>query len=337
MAKTAAELEEDLTELLHACGLAARGLFREMRLLIDKETRRLRGTNAPNARPGHLLLNGRPMSGVQLANLAGCTHDEVSRLLAELEAAGTVDHDARGTIILPQVTRIGEKLRVRADAQRKSAARSAGEEDVHVGARVSDDTPSDTHLTSVVKSTPPPPGFPPRTPLPTPTPEIPVSTKPGDAAGQAGNAAAGVPAKRKPSGRKRALTDAQLSARDLFTAWYCDHAWPQRHEGLAYPFDGSRDAAAVMKLLKYPHVSWDVDRAKQVATTYLDVSVVLLRPDLQGRPIWGIGQNLSRWTVDTQKRLKGLPYANQNQPARRHAAATGDVPDFGDDHPANAR
>jgi hypothetical protein len=65
------------------------------------------------------------------------------------------------------------------------------------------------------------------------------------------------------------LTDEQESTRKAFAEWWINDAWPAVHMGVQYPdFDGA-DAAALLKLLRTPHVHWDLQTAKDVAQVYL--------------------------------------------------------------------
>lgn len=65
---------------IRLASLAARGLWRELALLMFESPRR-----------GYLLLdNGKAPSAAQLANLAGCSHDQLSQLQKELEDCGAI-------------------------------------------------------------------------------------------------------------------------------------------------------------------------------------------------------------------------------------------------------
>lgn len=81
-------------ELLGMCTLAARGLWVEMIGIMHK------------AVPyGHLLVNGRNPTDVQLAALARCPPDQVPGLLDELENAGVFSRARNRTIYSRRMTR----------------------------------------------------------------------------------------------------------------------------------------------------------------------------------------------------------------------------------------
>ena len=91
---------------LRMCSLAARGLWIEMLCLMHE------------ARPfGFLLVNGRPVTAAQLANLVGGGVAEVEGFLAELEEAGVFSRDADGALY---------SRRMRRDEERAAANRVNG-------------------------------------------------------------------------------------------------------------------------------------------------------------------------------------------------------------------
>ena len=92
--------------MLRVCSLAARGLWIEMLCLMHE------------ARPhGSLLVNARPVSAAQLANLVGATPAEVEGYLAELEEAGVFSRDDDGAL---------DSRRMRRDAAKARADRDNG-------------------------------------------------------------------------------------------------------------------------------------------------------------------------------------------------------------------
>ena len=91
---------------LRMCSLAARGLWIEMLCLMHE------------ARPhGSLLVNGKPVTAAQLANLVGAGVAEVEGFLAELEEAGVFSRDADGALY---------SRRMRRDEERAAANRVNG-------------------------------------------------------------------------------------------------------------------------------------------------------------------------------------------------------------------
>ncbi len=91
---------------LRMCSLAARGLWIEMLCLMHE------------ARPhGSLLVNGKPVTAPQLANLVGGGVAEVEGFLAELEEAGVFSRDADGALY---------SRRMRRDEERAAANRVNG-------------------------------------------------------------------------------------------------------------------------------------------------------------------------------------------------------------------
>ncbi len=86
---------------LRMCSLAARGLWIEMLCLMHE------------ARPhGSLLVNGKPVTAAQLANLVGAGVAEVEGFLAELEEAGVFSRDADGALYSRRMRRDEERAAV---------------------------------------------------------------------------------------------------------------------------------------------------------------------------------------------------------------------------------
>lgn len=83
---------------LRMCSLAARGLWMEMLCLMHEAAPR-----------GSLLINGRQVTEIQLATLAGASVREVASQLAQLEAAGVFSRDDSGTIFSRRMRRDDEK------------------------------------------------------------------------------------------------------------------------------------------------------------------------------------------------------------------------------------
>ncbi len=81
MRRSAREIEEGIRRKLSLVELPARGMWHEMRYLIETES----------DRPGHLQQNGRPISDGQLALRAGCPSEIASQLLRDLGTVGLLE------------------------------------------------------------------------------------------------------------------------------------------------------------------------------------------------------------------------------------------------------
>lgn len=92
--------------LLHACSLAARGLWLEMLGLMFEATPQ-----------GHLLVKGKPPTDQKLAEMAGAKVSEIRRLKKELQEAGVPDITADGVWISRRMVR---------DARRRAVNRENG-------------------------------------------------------------------------------------------------------------------------------------------------------------------------------------------------------------------
>lgn len=94
---------------IRSCSLAARGLWIDMLSLMHLSPRR-----------GYLLaVNGKPHTHEQIARLTGCSSDDVSLLLAELQSSGCFSCTSDGTIYSRRMVRDEEIRQVRSDAGRK--------------------------------------------------------------------------------------------------------------------------------------------------------------------------------------------------------------------------
>lgn len=94
---------------IRVCSVAARGLWMDMLSLMHLSPRR-----------GYLLAaTGSPMSPEQLARLTGCSADEVTRLLAELQSSGACSCTDDGTIYSRRMVREEGKREKCSDAGRK--------------------------------------------------------------------------------------------------------------------------------------------------------------------------------------------------------------------------
>lgn len=136
-----------------------------------------------------------------------------------------------------------------------------------------------------------------------PTPPSLITPLPGEVSPDPSPPATGAVGSRRKSQRARVLSDEQVQARDAFGEWFRTDAWPARNEGVAYEFDGSRDAAAVLKILRSQFVAWDLAKAKALAMTFLDAADLYIAR--QGRPLWLLAQQLNHWTTQTAARGRG--------------------------------
>jgi len=127
----------------------------------------------------------------------------------------------------------------------------------------------------------------------------------------------------------RKLTDEQVQTRDALTRWWIDEAYPQRHGGVVYEFDGGRDAKAVLKLLSTGYVAWDMERAQAVCAVYLDAPPSSV--SRQGRPIYGItesGGTLNHWLTQATYVATGrAPTGTNHGRTRPPAAQRGEHPE----------
>ncbi len=117
MGKTAGEIEGGIRVALRLCSLEARGLWTEMRYLIDE-------SNAA----GFLRQAGRPMTPLQLARVAGCDAAAVAPLLRELEDAGLVNQRDRASFSEPLASlakiRASGAERVRGSVRRRTGPKT---------------------------------------------------------------------------------------------------------------------------------------------------------------------------------------------------------------------
>jgi len=94
---------------IRAVSLAARGLWIDMLCLMHESPRR-----------GYLQhVSGKPVTAEQLARMTGCSTDEVSRLLQELEDAGVFSCTEHGVIYSRRMVRDEHIRQIRSEAGRK--------------------------------------------------------------------------------------------------------------------------------------------------------------------------------------------------------------------------
>lgn len=102
---------------LRICGLEARGLWIEMIALMHQAT--------PY---GHLLVSGQPPTDTQLAMLVGCTPDQITRLVGELETAGVFSRTRTGVIYSRKMSRMQKKAATARNNGKKGGNPSLGKE-----------------------------------------------------------------------------------------------------------------------------------------------------------------------------------------------------------------
>jgi len=94
---------------VRSVSLAARGLWIDMLCLMHESPRR-----------GYLQhVSGKPVTAEQLARMTGCSTDEVSRLLQELEDAGVFSCTEHGVIYSRRMVRDEHIRQIRSEAGRK--------------------------------------------------------------------------------------------------------------------------------------------------------------------------------------------------------------------------
>jgi hypothetical protein len=141
-------------------------------------------------------------------------------------------------------------------------------------------------------------------------------------------------AERKP-GADRVLTDEQQACRVAFQSWWIEVGYPQSHGGVVYDFacDGSRNGAAVLKILRNPNVAWNLDTAKRLAETFFK------EPDMYlargGHTLYDLAQRIG-WFLSKMKGVRHVVTSNSNSNGSnggQFIAARGSAPRLG---PRNA-
>lgn len=95
---------------VRASSLLARGLWMDIISYIALNTL---------GRPGHLEVNGRPVTDAELPNLVGSASDLVAAALAELERNRVFDRASDGTIVCRRIARDAKRRRVAAENGRR--------------------------------------------------------------------------------------------------------------------------------------------------------------------------------------------------------------------------
>jgi hypothetical protein len=254
---------------VRACSVAARGLWMDMLSLMHLSARR-----------GYLLAaSGTPLTPEQLARLTGCSAEEVSRLLAELQSSGVFSCTDDGTIF--------SRRMVRDEGKREkcsSAGRKGGGNPTFKGQRKGG-SKGDT------KGTPKPPETRDQRP-------IEVTTLPREP----------LPAPKHPATRKQADSPHARSV-----AFWCD-SWADKY-GDKFPFNGGKDGEAIRAILA--HLEGDEAKFREVVSRYLadpDDFAAGKR-----HPLGLLRSQLATWLGDRparaprQPNLFGLDYAGRTE------------------------
>lgn len=240
------------------------------------------------------------MSDEQLALRAGCPSSKVARLLQKLADVGLLEQ-AAGCWHAPLVARVAQLHDGGARRVREHRKRARGE-------WVLRNTGCNAPSNAVSIDDPPPPS-----PLPltlslssTPT-TAPIAAQSSDGAFFLGEGDRHEPTKTAARRRKissKTLTADQQATRIAFVEWWSRIAYPAAMHGVVYEFEGSRDAAAVLKILRSTWVNWNIERAQDLAGVFLAAEDRYL--DNQGRPIFVLAQQLRRWIHEAEIRQKGI-------------------------------
>lgn len=99
---------------VRSVSLSARGLWTDLLCLMWQAPRR-----------GYLELNGRPATLEQIARMTGCSTDEASHLLQELETAGVYSLSEHGTIYSRRMVRDEEKRAACSEAGKRGGGNPA--------------------------------------------------------------------------------------------------------------------------------------------------------------------------------------------------------------------
>jgi DNA-binding Lrp family transcriptional regulator len=316
LAKGTSEIEREIRRALEQCTVSTRGLWHEMRHLIETES----------DRPGHLQQNGRPISDRQLAIKAGCPSKKVARLLQELQDSGLIERSDRYWHS-PRLARIAQ---LRADGARRKAeclARSVVEAKrarrvLRNTKKGVTSTAGNARVTRGVTPDPTPALF----PSPGPLSLIPPTT-PSEAALRR---AAGKPPTGG-RGTERKLTDEQVAIRDAFQAWWTEDAYPEQHVGVHYEGFNGADAAAVLKVMRSKRIHWSLEEAKALARVYLR------QPEMYGcvgHPLRELGNKLNHYLTQLERAKKGMNgHGARRKPNAEergeYAEESVDIPEFG--------
>lgn len=257
MARLAKDVEREIRAALDRCVLETRGLWHEMRYLIEQSDR-----------PGHLQLKGRPVSGEQLALAAGSSPDRVAPLLQDLVAVGLIEQAEGGVWYAPtiaQLKQVRERQRTRTNDLRVRQRAAGGVTSHACNAPV---TPREA------RAHPPPASSLPRSPSSPPPTTLSGEAAPSPAkpAGAAGRPAKRKPAKAAAAATKRERTDQEHAERNAFNRWFSHECWPRHNNGEIYDFD-SADAQkrainhrSSWKILD--GLGWKIDHAMQAADEF---------------------------------------------------------------------
>lgn len=129
---------------LRICSIGARGLWLDMLCLMFESARR-----------GYLQVCDAPMSLEQLARATGCSTDEVTAYLRELESSGVFSRTEHGTIYSRRLVRVDQVLNARAMSGSKGGSKTQANRKARVQAN-SNLSSSYSVSVSTTPSSPPP-------------------------------------------------------------------------------------------------------------------------------------------------------------------------------------
>jgi biotin operon repressor len=247
-------------ERVRLCSVAARGLWIDMLCLMHSAHRR-----------GYLqTATGSPLPLEQIARMAGCSTDEVTRLLSELKDAGVYDCSGNGTIYSRRMVRENDISQVRSANGKRGADSKYG---------VCDGKPAGK---PAGKST--------AKPLAKTSPSESQKRRDSDQEDPTGGAAAEpqpvAESPAKPPLEKKPPSGPHAEAIRIF----CD-LWAELH-GEKYPFAGGKDAAAVKSILA--RIGGDLDKFRAVSVRYFANS----EPFFAGHSLAKLNGDLSRFIAD---------------------------------------
>lgn len=131
---------------LRACSLAARGLWLDLLCLMFECDRR-----------GYLQINGKPMSLEQIARATGCSTDEASRGLQELESSGVFSRSEHGSIYSRRLVRDDQTRAARSEAGSIGGSKTQANRKANAKQKSSSSSSTSSSVSTSVLKTPLPP------------------------------------------------------------------------------------------------------------------------------------------------------------------------------------
>ncbi len=135
---------------LRACSLAARGLWLDLLCLMFECDRR-----------GYLQINGKPMSLEQIARSTGCSTDEASRCLQELDDSGVFSRSEHGSIYSRRLVRDDQTRAARVAAGAIGGSKTQAKRKATVKQKQSPSSSTSSSSSTSVEEPPKPPPRPP--------------------------------------------------------------------------------------------------------------------------------------------------------------------------------